>query len=43
MKAPSDILVDLIATTLGEEGKWFATAKELELYELASELANLSH
>ena len=26
----------------GEKGKWFATAKELKLYELALELANTS-
>jgi len=31
MMAPEDIFVDLIKTTPGEEGKWFATAKELEL------------
>ena len=42
MKDPSQILADLIATTPGEEGKWFATAKELKLYELALELANRS-
>jgi hypothetical protein len=42
MKDKSQILSDLIATTPGEEGKWFATAKELELYDLALELANLS-
>ena len=40
MKNPSQILVDLIATTPGEEGKWFATAKDLKLYDLALELAN---
>lgn len=40
IKDKSQILADLIATTPGEEGKWFATAKELELYELALELAN---
>jgi len=28
-----------IATTPGEEGKWFATAKELKLFGLAMELA----
>jgi hypothetical protein len=28
--------------TPGEEGKWFATAKELGLYQLALELANRS-
>ena len=42
MKDPSEVLTDLIATTPGEEGKWFATAKELKLYELALELANRS-
>ena len=42
MKDKSQILSDLIATTPGEEGKWFATAKELELYHLALELANRS-
>ena len=40
MKDPSQILSDLIATTPGEEGKWFATAKDLKLYDLALELAN---
>ena len=40
MKDPSQILVDLIATTPGEEGKWFATAKDLKLYDLALDLAN---
>lgn len=42
MKDKAQILSDLIATTPGEEGKWFATAKELELYDLALELANRS-
>lgn len=42
MKDSSEILADLIATTPGEEGKWFATAKELGLYDLALELANRS-
>lgn len=42
MIAPADILADLIKSTPGEEGKWFATAKELELYELALDLANRS-
>ena len=42
MMAPEDILADLIKTTPGEEGKWFATAKELDLYDLALELANQS-
>jgi len=42
MKDKLQILSDLIATTPSEEGKWFATAKELELYDLALELANRS-
>jgi len=42
MMAPAEMLADLIKTTPGEEGKWFATAKELELYDLALELANQS-
>ncbi len=43
MKDPSQILADLIATTPGEEGKWFATAKDLKLYDLALELADRTH
>ena len=42
MKDASAILADLIAMTPGEEGKWFATAKELKLYDLALDLANRS-
>jgi hypothetical protein len=42
MKDPSQILADLIATTPGEDGKWFATAKEIKRYDLAPELANQS-
>lgn len=42
MKDKSQILSDLIGTTPGEGGKWFTTAKELELYDLALELANRS-
>jgi len=42
MKDESQILADLIATTPGEEGKWFATAKEIKLFDLALELANRS-
>lgn len=41
-KAPADILRDLIQSTPGEEGKWFATAKEAGLWDLAIELANRS-
>ncbi len=37
------ILTDLIATTPGEEGKWFATAKSIEYFDLALELASRSH
>ena len=43
MKDKSQILTDLIATSPGEEGKWFATAKDLKLYDWALELANRSH
>ncbi len=42
-KDKSQILTDLIAATPGEEGKWFATAKELELFDLALELAKRTH
>jgi tetratricopeptide (TPR) repeat protein len=41
-KPPVEILRDLIRSTPGEEGKWFATAKEAGLLELAVELANRS-
>ncbi len=41
-KAPSQILEDLIATTPGEEGKWFSAAKQLGLYEEALALASTS-
>ncbi|MFQ5644749.1 MAG: hypothetical protein ACE5FQ_13780 [Thiogranum sp.] len=41
-KDKSQILADLIATTPGEEGKWFATAKAISLFDLALELANRS-
>lgn len=33
------LLTDLIATTPGEEGKWFATAKTLKRLDLAMQLA----
>lgn len=42
MKDKAAILADLIATTPGEEGKWFATAKDLGLFDLALKLANTS-
>jgi hypothetical protein len=38
----AQILSDLIETTPGEEGKWFATAKELGLYEVALKLVRES-
>jgi hypothetical protein len=34
----AQILSDLIDTTPGDEGKWFATAKELGLYDMALKL-----
>jgi hypothetical protein len=39
-KAAGDILADLVKTTPGEEGKWFAAAKEAGLYEEALALAS---
>lgn len=41
-KQPLEILQDLIATMPGQEGKWFATAKELGMLSLAIQLANTS-
>lgn len=41
-KQPEDILRDLIASTPGAEGKWFAAAKDAGLFELAAELATRS-
>jgi hypothetical protein len=43
MRDKSQILADLIAATPGEEGKWFAAAKEIKLFDLALELADRSH
>ncbi len=34
-KAPGELLRDLVASTPGEEGKWFAAAKEAGLYDEA--------
>jgi len=42
MKDNAEILADLIATTPGQEGKWFATAKDIKLYDLALELVSMS-
>ncbi len=39
---PADILRDLVASTPGAEGKWFAAAKEAGLFDVAIELANAS-
>ncbi|MBP9811551.1 hypothetical protein KBF38_24835 [bacterium] len=41
-KQAKEILTDLIDTTPGAEGKWFATAKELGFLELALQLARKS-
>jgi hypothetical protein len=38
-KRPDELLGDLVATTPGDEGKWFATAKELGLFDEAILLA----
>ena len=39
-KRPEELLGDLVATTPGDEGKWFATAKEVGLLEEAIRLAD---
>ena len=39
---PARILTDLVDASSGEEGKWFATAKEVGLYQLALELVKTS-
>jgi hypothetical protein len=36
---PDRVLSDLMATTPGQEGKWFATAKTLKRFELAMQVA----
>jgi hypothetical protein len=41
-KRPEELLGDLVATTPGDEGKWFATAKEVGLLDEAVRLANLA-
>jgi len=38
-QAPAKILADLVASTPGEEGKWFAAAKDAGLYDEAIALA----
>ncbi len=41
-KTPEAILDDLVASTPGDEGKWFAAAKDAKLYDLALKLAQKS-
>lgn len=41
-RKPVEILADLVAETHGEEGKWFATAKDAKLFDEAIALANQS-
>ncbi len=41
-KRPAEILEDLVELTPGEEGKWFAAAKHVELFDEAIALANRS-
>lgn len=41
-KSANTILLDLIASRPGEEGKWFAAAKDAELFDFAIKLANKS-
>src|SRR4029078_6492406 len=38
-EAPAKILEDLVASTPGQEGKWFAAAKDAGLYDKAIALA----
>jgi len=38
-KEATEILDDLVASTPGDEGKWFAAAKSMELFDQAIELA----
>ncbi|MBA3032945.1 MAG: hypothetical protein KKF85_11200 [Gammaproteobacteria bacterium] len=41
-RTPESILADLVDRTPGEEGKWFAAAKDAKLYEVALDLARKS-
>ena len=41
-KQPEEILRDLVASTPGAEGKWFAAAKDAGLFDVAIELATRS-
>jgi len=38
-KQPADVLRDLVESTPGQEGRWFAAAKDAELYDAAIALA----
>jgi len=42
VKAPAQVLDDLVASTPGQEGKWFAAAKDAELFDDAIALAKRS-
>jgi hypothetical protein len=39
-RTPAEVLDDLVAETPGEEGKWFAAAKDAKLFDKAIALAN---
>ncbi len=39
-RTPAEILADLVEHTPGDEGKWFAAAKDAGLFEIAIALAN---
>ena len=39
-KKPAEVLEDLVSETPGEEGKWFAAAKDAKLFDEAIALAN---
>ncbi len=39
-RTPAQVLHDLVASTPGDEGKWFAAAKEAKMFAEAIELAN---
>lgn len=41
-REPSSILADLVESSPGEEGKWFATARQLGLLDVAADLATRS-
>jgi hypothetical protein len=41
-KTPAEVLAGLVALTPGEEGKWFAAAKDARLFDTAIAIANRS-